>query len=226
MVSGIYKLIDGSLVQGIMFDNIANNLANINTNAFKRDFISFDKALTGKYTSQTDFSTGPINHTGNSLNVALNSRGFFKVMTPKGVRYTRNGSFTLDENQVLVTKHGYPVMGQNGELRVNGKEISIGKDGEIIADNQSVGRLAVVHLDRPAFLIKEGGTFYRYQGEGESPAEDAVIQQGYLESSNVNPTEEMIKMIEAFRAFESAQKAIQSLDELTSKMINDNGLLQ
>ena len=84
----------------------------------------------------------------------------------------------------------------------------------------------MVDTNKPQLLKKEGDSYYRYQGEDEDlfQADNFDIRQSYLEKSNVNPTEEMIKMIETFRAYESAQKAIQCMDEMTNKMVNDQGL--
>jgi len=86
----------------------------------------------------------------------------------------------------------------------------------------------VVDFRQPRLLKKEGGSCYMYQGEEKDivTAENITVQQSYIEKSNVNVTEEMIKMVETLRAFESAQKVIQSMDELNGKMVNDVGLLQ
>ena len=84
-----------------------------------------------------------------------------------------------------------------------------------------------MHLLQPHLLKKEGSSRYAYDGEQGDifKAENPNLQQSYLEKSNVNPSEEMIKMIEAYRTFESVQKAIQSMDEVTNKMVNDPDLL-
>jgi flagellar basal-body rod protein FlgF len=228
VISGIHELIDGSLVQKLRFDTIANNLANSNTNGFKKDIISFHQILTMENNSSTDFAPGPIHYTGNQLDVALDGPGFFKVQSPRGMRYTRDGSFTLNGDQQLVTQSGDIVLGQNGPVKIDGGEVSIDTDGTVVVSGAQVERLAVVDLRQTQLLIKEGNSCYRFEGEERDifPAEKVRVQNGYLESSNVNPTEEMIKMVEALRVFESAQKAIQCIDELTGKMVNDAGLLQ
>jgi flagellar basal-body rod protein FlgG len=94
-----------------------------------------------------------------------------------------------------------------------------------VVNNESMDKILVVDFDEPQLLRKEGGSYYSYQGEnkGISTASDAEIQQKYLESSNVNPTQETIQMIETYRAFESVEKAIQSIDALTNEMVNDYG---
>lgn len=226
MISGIHNAIDGALLQKLRFDNITNNLANINTNAFKKDILAFDLTLSMKYVSETDFSPGPAIHTGNELDVALANRGLFKIQTPQGIRYTGNGSFSLNAEGFLVTQNGDKVLGRNGPIKINGSKVSIGNDGQIVVDNATVDTISVVDFRQPQLLKKEGVSYYMYQGgeEGIFPAENVDLQQGYLEKSNVNPTEEMIKMIETFRAYESAQKVIQTIDEMTDKIVNDPGL--
>lgn len=227
MISGIYNLIDGSLTQQLRFETIANNMANINTNGFKKNIISFNQALEMNSISKADFTQGPVRHTGNELDVALDSEGFFKIQTGNGIRYTRDGAFTLDENGTLVTLNGDSVFGQNGPITIDGSKVTIGGDGQVQVDDESVDRLIVVDFENPQLLQKEGGSMYFYSGEEKeiSTVEDVGVQQGYLESSNVNSTEEMIKMIETYRAFESVQKAIQSIDKVTDKMVNDYGLV-
>ena len=225
MISGIYNLIDGSMTQQLRFETIANNMANSNTNGFKKDIISFSEALETQSNSSTDFSQGPLKYTGNELDVALSSKGFFKIETPNGIRYTRDGAFSINAQGVLVTGNGDTVLGENGPITAEGGEVYIGRDGQVVVNNESVDKILVVDFDEPQLLRKEGGSYYSYQGEnkGISTAPDAEIQQKYLESSNVNPTQETIQMIETYRAFESVEKAIQSIDALTNEMVNDYG---
>jgi len=225
MISGIYNLIDGSITQQLRFETIANNMANSNTNGFKKDIISFSEALETQSNSSTDFSQGPLRFTGNDLDVALSSKGFFKIQTPNGIRYTRDGAFSVNAEGFLVTGNGDTVLGQNGPITVEGGEVSIGRDGQVVVNNESVDKILVVNFDEPQLLRKEGWSYYSYQGEnnGISTVSDAEIQHKYLESSNVNPTQETIEMIETYRAFESVQKAIQSIDALTNEMVNDYG---
>ena len=228
MISGIYKTIDNSLVQKIRFDTISNNLSNINTNAFKKEIISFDQTLKMEIISSTDFSPGPMKYTGNDLDIAIDGSGFFKAQTSRGVRYTRNGSLAVNPRGFLTTKNGDLVLGQNGPVRLNEGNILIDRNGQITVNGEVADKIVVEDFARPEDLKKEGMTYYIYQGEekGIHNSDNINIQQGYIEGSNVNPTEEMIKMVEALRMFESSQKAIQCIDEINSKMVNDVGLLQ
>ena len=225
MISGIYNLIDGSITQQLRFETIANNMANSNTNGFKKDIISFSEALETQSNSSTDFSQGPLRFTGNDLDVALSSKGFFKIETPNGIRYTRDGAFSVNAEGFIVTGNGDTVLGQNGPITIEGGEVSIGRDGQVVVNNESLDKILVVDFDEPQLLRKEGWSCYSYQGEnsGISTISDAEIQHKYLESSNVNPMQETIEMIETYRAFESVQKAIQSIDALTNEMVNDYG---
>ena len=228
MGPGIYKLIDGSLVHQLRFETISNNLANINTKAFKKDILSFNKTLIMKNISAVDFTEGPIGYTGNKLDVALETPGFFKVQTSQGIRYTRDGAFTLDADGVLINQNGDSVLGQNGPIRINGNGVSINHNGQVVVDNEPVDKILVLDFEQRQFLRKEGNSYYTYLGKEDDifHADHVSVQQGYIEGSNVNPTEEMIKMIETFRAYESAQKAIQCIDEMNGKIINDPGLIQ
>jgi flagellar basal-body rod protein FlgG len=237
LISGTYNLVEGSLIQELRLGTISNNLANINTFGFKKDIVSFSDLPGVRYQSGTDFSPGPVIYTGNELDVALDTPGFFKIQTPRGIRYTRNGSFNLNIDGIIVDQKGDPVLGKKGKIKIDsgsagvmrdGERVSIRNDGEVIGKNGTIDRILVVNFEDQKLLKKEGRSDYLYQGEetDEFQAENIGIKQRYLERANVHPTEEMIKMVEVFRAFESAQKAIQCMDEITSELVNDPGLLQ
>jgi flagellar basal-body rod protein FlgG len=223
----MYNLIEGSLTQQLRFDAVSNNLANVNSNGFKQDTLSFEMALTMKNKTAIDFSPGPVVHTGNPLDIALDGSGFFKVQTKAGIRYSRDGALGINNEGVLVNKSGDAVLGQNGPVRLNGGEISIGPDGQISENGAPGEKLMIADFRDIKLLRKEGRSYFVYGGKDQDviPAGKVSLRQNYIEKSNVNPTEEMIKMIESFRAFESVQKAIQNMDEIVSKMVNDPDLL-
>ena len=227
MISGMFKLVDGAFTQQLRVENISNNLANMGTSGFKKSVMSFDQALSMQNATQVDLTPGPIVHTGNQFDVALHGKGFLKVMTPRGIRYTRDGAFTLKNNGELVTRSGDSIMGDNGPVKIEGKQITIKRDGQIVADGSPVSKLSMVEFNNPQYLKKEGRSYYTYDGDENDvvPGPETNVQQGYIEKSNVDTTEEMIKMMEAFRTFESIQKAIQNMYEVTSKMINDSELV-
>lgn len=227
-MAGIYQLIDSALVQEIRLDTVSNNLANINTTAFKKDLVSFDRMLTQETSSTIDLTPGPVRYTGNNLDIALETQGFFKVQTPRGIRYTRDGSFAVNSQGLLVNQRGDAVMGENGPIQVNGGRVKVERNGQITSGNSVAGRISVIDFEKPYLLVKQGGSYYFYQGEEKDihPVQGVCLRQGYLEGSNVNLTEEMIKLVRTMRVYESAQKAIQCMDEMSNKMVNDIGSMQ
>ncbi|MBU3948927.1 MAG: flagellar hook-basal body protein [Proteobacteria bacterium] len=226
MISSNYNLVEGSLIQQLRFDTLSNNLANVNTTAFKQDIVSFDENLSLNKSS-IDFSSGPIVYTGNSFDIALESPGFFKIQTPSGVKYSRDGAFSLNRDGMLVTRNGDQVLGQNGPISISGSNVIIGSDGQVIEDGSPGDKIFVADIKDLKLLKKEGMNYYSYEGEAKNitSAGKVSIKQNYIEKSNVNITEEMIRMIETFRTFESIQKAVQNTDETTGKMVNDSELL-
>lgn len=225
MDPAIYDAIRGCLVQQGIFDVVANNLANTGTTGFKKDLLFLDEAQEAQATSI--MAQGNIRHTGNPLDLALAGEGFFKVDTPQGIRYTRNGTFHLNTQGMLITSNGDPVLGEGGPISIEGADITIDATGRIEVDGTEVDTLAIVSFEQPENLQKEGVSCYVYEGdesEGSQPKETSV-QQGYLEESNVMVTEEMIRMIEALRNFESYVKVLQTFDEVNEEVINEVGKL-
>ena len=112
-------------------------------------------------------------------------------------------------------------------IRANGTNVVIDSKGRIVVDDSPADRLLIVEFDKTALLEKEGNSLYRYGGQEDGVSEATIfhVKQGCMERSNVNPTEEMIKLIQVFREFEAAQKGIQNMDEITSRLVNDSGLL-
>jgi len=223
---GIYQAIRGGRVQGRRFDIITNNLANVGTTGFKKDILTFDRALQ-EYV-RTDLSQGNLRLTGNSLDIALEGDGFFKIKTPHGIRYTRNGNFCLNANGLLVTQNGDPVLGENGPIVIEGDDIAIDTHGRITADETVVDTLSVAKFTRPERLHKEGLSYCIYNGDEKEIVrpEEVLVRQAYLEESNVMVVEEMSRMIETLRTYESYQKVIQIFDETSHKAINEVGRVQ
>ncbi len=228
MITGTHNLIDACLIQTYRFDNVSNNLANVNTNGFKKDVISFDQALKMNNIPHVDLTPGPVVYTGNKLDLALEKTGFFKVQTPMGIRYTRDGSFVVNAEGALTTKQGDSVLGKNGRIRIEGTDIEVNENGQVTSGDNPVDRISVVDFKNRQLLKKEGASYFMYRGSREdivSP-EDVQVRQGYLEKSNVSSVEEMIKMIETLRVFEAGQRAIKSMDEMNHKMVNEVGIVQ
>jgi len=184
--------------------------------------------LTGSGT-KTDFSPGHLRETGNPLNLALVGDGFFSIRTPDGLMYTRDGSFTLNSEGELVTRKGFPVLGQSGVISMpEGKDVFINADGIVSVDGNEVDRLKVIDFPRPYPLRKRGHSLFALATSqyAEKIATDVKVQQGFLEQSNVNVVREMVSMIEINRAYEAYQKVIQTaLDVVDRKAVNEIGRL-
>ncbi|AKL93747.1 flagellar hook-basal body rod protein FlgF [Clostridium aceticum] len=178
---------------------------------------------------QTYFTQGTMEETGNSLDLAIEGNGFFKVNTPMGEMYTRNGNFTLDNNGEIVTKEGYHLIGQLGSILIEEdfdiKDFRIGEDGAIVLNNQVIDFIDMINITNVNVLRKHGEGFYRVAEGGEIEAEpfEGRVLQGYLEASNINPVAEMVNMITVLRAYESNQKVVQAYDEILQKAVNEIG---
>lgn len=236
MINGMIESSRGCLKEEMRMDVISSNLANTNVVGFKKDRISFQKLLQkadqngpvpALVTVKTDMEQGDVRSTENTLDVAIVGRGFFKVLTPEGVLYTRKGNFDLDGDGNLITQDGKTVLGVNGSINIQGKSIEIEADGIIYADGIQTGQLDVVDFDDYENLVKVGrGLFKNVSGNEIDKAPETIIRQGALELSNVNVAEEMISMIHSLRAFESYQKSIKAIDELNNQAINQVGRLR
>ncbi|HEY0913907.1 MAG TPA: flagellar basal-body rod protein FlgG [Solimonas sp.] len=173
------------------------------------------------------FTQGNMLQTGNGLDAAVNGRGFFQVTMPDGsTAYTRDGSFQVSSQGELVTSSGYPI--QPGiTLPENAQNVTIGADGTVSvtvpgqAAPQQVGQILIADFINPAGLQPKGENLYTETAASGSPQSGAPglnglgnIQQGSLESSNVNVVEELVNMIETQRAYEMNSKAISTADQM------------
>jgi len=275
MVRGIYTGASGMLAQDAKMDAIANNLANVDKTAYKKDiaiFKSFPEMLirrinesglgitpAGSYDTMpyvgklgtgvelnevfTNFEQGSLQRTENNFDLALEGKGFFTVMTERGERYSRDGSFTINQDGILMTHNGNPVMGENGIIKVQHNNFIVNERGEIVvngdlsADPRDVvsmnsnnwsnpvviDKLKLVDFENIREIKKEGDSMYReteYSGPPLPPGELKVIQ-GFLEKSNVNIVREMVDMIEVQRSYEANQKTVTSHDQALGKLINE-----
>ena len=251
MIRSLYSASSGMKSQQFQLDTIANNLANVNTTGFKKNRVDFQDLLYQQLqvpTAQkplgmdvgsgvrvaatlTNFEQGILQETGNSLDVAIEGKGFFKVALPNGsIGYTRNGSFRQDEEGNIINSDGYKVLNQgNSEIQLPAgtREIQISPNGEIFAvidgsdTPQSAGILGLASFANPAGLEKLGGSVYLPTGASGNPQEGTageqgfgLIRQSFLEGSNVQIVEEMVKMITAQRTYELNSKMIQTTDEI------------
>lgn len=220
-------------------EHIVNNIANVNTAGFKKDYAYVQKELQYDFANDqlrasqdgflaktdqvyTHFEQGKIIPTGNIFDVAIHGEGFFSVNTENGLKYTRNGQFSLDNGGRLVDNTGNPVQGDAGDIVIDGNEVFINDRGEIFVDGELVDSLQVVNITDKQKLTKQGDSLYQAGEDAEiAPAEEYVIKQGSYEGSNVNTVTEMVKMIDLQRTYESNSKVLTTLDETLRKLVND-----
>lgn len=209
-------------------DVVANNIANINTTGFKADGAVFEEyiAPTARIggasgadsrvsfvrdrATWVDLTQGPIDRTGNPLDVAIDGAGYLAVQTPRGERYTRNGALQINATGELVTGEGYQVLGEAGPIlfQPNDRNITISADGTISArsgNNQADsqrGKLRIVGFDAPGRLQKDGSsTFAAPPTVTQQPIPNVRFVQGAVEKSNVRAVVEMTRMIEVTRSY-------------------------
>ncbi len=191
-----------------------------------------DRGYVNASGTYTDFAQGSLKATGNLLDVALDGSGFFEVLTPDGVKLTRNGSFTINESGQLVNQQGFPVLTAGSQdptqrfINLNGSRnnITVAYNGEIFSQGQRVGQLSVVDVLDKDGLIKTGSSLYGFKPNYNStliPVNRPQVHQGFVEGSNVNVVEEMSQLIGTTRAFESTQQAIKAFDQMDGKLMNE-----
>lgn len=232
-------------------ERVAMNLANLQTPAYKREIASalpfsaeYEAAAGARSASSpagapplavhVDVRPGTLRTTGQNLDVAIVGDGWFEVATPSGAAYTRKGNFRLDAGGRLVTQEGLPVTGTGGEIALTRGAASIDSAGRVFDGHPTpggearlgsapVGQLKVVQFDRAA-LQPLGNGLYAAAGEPVPVREGAVqIQQGALENSNVNHLQEMVRLMEAVRHFESLQRVATGYDEMLANSIRKLG---
>ncbi|MBM4307284.1 MAG: flagellar hook basal-body protein, partial [Deltaproteobacteria bacterium] len=169
MISSMNLSPSGALRQDRRFQMISQNLSNVQTVGYKKDVSLFSTLFNQAHERLSDdqqersfisFQQGAIEKTGNDFDLAIEGDGFFKVMTPNGIRYTRAGNFKLDKEQRLVQTDGFPLLGKAGEIRVTGKEMVIDKDGSVKLNGEEAGRIALVTFADPTRLNKEGKNLF------------------------------------------------------------------
>jgi flagellar basal-body rod protein FlgF len=276
MSKGLWPAISGSIAQSERLDVIANNIANSDTNGFKKDQVAFRSVMssavtaamkegipTKPYTEKdfhkldgsdtayvaldgtfTDFSQGRAKVTGSPLDVALEGRGFLEVLSPQGVRYTRQGSLRMNQEGGLVTMEGFPVLSPGGQEAEGGQPVAreellarairlnpagavtITTDGKIFQGNQQIAELSVREFVDPKLLSKEGSALFKNETPANISAESTtMVRQGMLETSNVNAIAEMTELLKASRLFEANEKIVRTYGDLEARAVNDLGKL-
>lgn len=197
------------------------------------DQSNLNVAYVGVAGFETDLTQGALELTSNTFDLGLDGKGFFMVNTPDGIAYTRKGNFHLDPNNRLVDENGNAVQSPQGGgdvvIQSFGGKTTIDANGFITVGqglgNIPVGQIGVVDFVNGESLVKVGEGLYRpvdKAATGVQP-QNTAIRQGYIEQSNVKSVDEMTKMIETVRAFETYQKVIQTIDQVDERSVNSLG---
>lgn len=222
-------------------DTVSNNMANMNTAGFKQDDTLFTSYLvqtpeaqgigsaplyfTEDYGTFQNFAAGAFEETGNTFDVAIQGDAFFCLETPAGEMYTRKGQFSLNADGALVTNDGALVLSENNEplfFAPTEKDVIITESGDVMTENGVIGRLKLAHFADNQKLQKVVGTMFENVAGNAMTigADNTRLAQGKIEKSNVNPIEEMTKLIKVQRSYEYVQQMIDNEHDRLSNTIS------
>ena len=251
MNAAMYKVLSGAMAQMRRLEVVSQNLANLNTSGYKGESLAFTEILAGASSStmprsggeeermggmvvvgeqRIDFSQGELQQTGNPFDLAIQGEGFFVIDTARGVRYTRQGTFTLSPNGTVVTPLGDSLLGESGPIRMVGEKMEVTPEGGVLLDGAEADRIRVVRFANLLRLTREGQSLFRApEGEAPEAASDPSTElrtgfrvlQGSLEQANVNPIEAMVTLITVQRQFEAYERALRTMDAAAEKMTMD-----
>jgi flagellar basal-body rod protein FlgF len=173
---------------------------------------------------KTDFSQGALQLTSRPLDVAIEGNGFFRISTTAGERFTKDGRFIKDATGILKTVDGNNVLADGGgNITLPDGEVSIGSDGQIAVDGVNVAKLGISYFATPeTSLTRDGPNSFTGTG-GVTDGTGFQVVQGAVETANADLTQIMTQMIQTSRAYEAAQRLVQTQDELLGKSISTLG---
>ncbi len=282
MSKALWPAVSGAVARGHQVEVIANNLANVNTNGFKKDDVSFkeylaqnekldstpediprspirdkdlyrldgrDQSFVVLNGTHSIHKTGGMKVTDHPFDVAISGPGFFEVATPQGIRYTRAGSFKMSPEGRIETSDGYPVLSAGSTTDVGADEpvrgpasdtagryinilgregpVHINEKGEMYVGEEKVADLSLVDFSDYKALKKVGSLYFENKDPNivAAPSTQSQLKQGMIETSNVNPVEEISNLIRANRMFEQDLKAMKTVNEMMQREVNDIGKL-
>jgi flagellar basal body rod protein FlgG len=203
-------------------DMISQNIANSSARGFKRQVgsvHSFEKVVGTEtrrgqaLSKQFDFRQGELVQTANATDLALMGDGFFVFEQANDLAYSRDGALRVTDAGDLVSKEGLPIVwnDRSGQIDANGTPIRVDRAGNVFQDNNRIGALRVVDFeDRSRMNMGQDGYFHVPSGATESVA-TAEVHTGYYEAANIEPVHEMVEMIMAQRAYESASNTVSQI---------------
>lgn len=216
---------------------IANNLANMSTKGFRAERVVFSEmvqalptdggsvAMTGVNARYVDALPGSHQQTGGTFDLAIGGQGFFMIEAQGGIRLSRNGAFSPNENGELITTDGSRVLDAGGApifIPPDATQVNISRDGTIAIDGQPQGQIGLVNVEDMDALVRQGANYFSTDQAFQAVI-DPIISQGFLEASNVNPVTEITRMIEVQRAYELGQKLMEREDQRVRNVIRTIG---
>jgi flagellar basal body rod protein FlgG len=235
MGSGKYGALTGAISRMQMLDKVNSNLANVNTDGYKKRGATFEArfsealATRGKEAMNfasvsnevIDFTQGVLKKTDNPMHLAISGEGFFRLQQADGeIVYARRGSFDRNQEGEMITAAGARLLGDgDAPVALPVEEYSIIRDGSIISDNQRVGSIPLYSFEDTSILQRgNDGVFVAPQDAEVAQSPQPEMLQGYLEGSNVNMMQETVRMVYTMRVFEATQKALTAYDNMDSKL--------
>jgi flagellar basal-body rod protein FlgF len=239
MDNALYVGLSRQMVLRREMDLVANNIANADTNGFKVESLMTTETpgppaftLEGpkpvKFVAANgvarDFGQGALRRTDAPFDMAIDGKGFFKVATKNGDRFTRDGHFRVDDQGRVVTQAGDPVADDGGgEITIDpqkGGEVTVADDGTVSQGSERVAKIGVYEFANLGALDKAGDNLYaNASNQQPTQATDAKVRQGMLEGSNVNPILEITRMIEVSRSYEQTAQMMSSEQDLSRNSI-------
>jgi flagellar basal-body rod protein FlgF len=222
---------------------IAQNIANAEVTAYRRQIplsaggfdqlVSSIDASGGQIASNAaaviqrsmaiDSQPGTLKSTGQPLDVALEGEGFFILQSAAGPLLTRRGDFHVSADGVLSAVSGEPVLGNGGPIQVGFGTPVVGVDGAIRVNGELIDQLRIAQVTDEAELQYLGGGLYSSTATLQDAETYPAVRQGFLETSNVTPVNEMVQMMETLRHFEAAQRLVHGYDQMLEKAISELG---
>lgn len=228
-----YVTLSGQIARKRQLEVVANNVANANTVGFEQDNLVF-RAVDVKQNSrransfawtETTYRSGDpgaLKVTNRPTDLAIVSKGYFKLATPRGFRYTLDGAFMVNNQGVLVNAAGFPLMTPNNtaiEIPIDYREIQIGSTGSVFVDGDEIAQVGVFDFDTKDPIIKEGGNLYSIQGN-DIPLEEFTLVSGSLRESNVNSALAMAQMVEMQRSYGIVTDMMSNIADLEKSAVS------
>lgn len=238
MDTGLYVALSSQIALERRLTTLADNMANSNTVGFRGTDVRFESLVSGGGRDKIDFVSsgdtyipdvgGPLSETGNPFDFAVMGDAWFAIETPAGTVMTRDGRFSMTDVGELVTLQGYPVLDAGGapiRLDPNAGPPAAGQDGSLRQGGRLIGAIGL-------FQFQPGVNFKRFGNSGivpEGRPEPAVdmqavgVTQGFIEQSNVNPVQEMMRLIQVQRAFEQISALVREGESAIQEAMRDLG---